>query len=324
MSMVLKEYRPTIAQLRTFVTIAEHGHFGTAAAHLGISQPSLSQALASLETGLGVQLIERSTRKVIITPVGRGLLPYAQAALESLETFVSHARGVHGALVGTLTVGMIPTLAPYVLPGFLRSAPDHLPDLQLQIVEDKTQHIQENLRQGKIDLAVIGTDYAGTGIVGRVLYTEEFVLVVPQNSPLAGRRDLTLEDLTDQDILLLDDGHCLRDQVLDLCRSADLMNDPRQNMTRAASLSTVIQLVAAGMGVTLVPLSAVATECQRPGLALATFDGSNVEAYRTIQMIHRTSSAGVEGYGTLCDLLTESYRQAAAQGRELIGGSLGD
>ncbi len=88
MSVVQREYRPTVAQLRTFVTIAEHGHFGTAASHLGISQPSLSQALAALEAGLGVQLIERSTRKVIVTPVGRGLLPYAQATLESLETFV--------------------------------------------------------------------------------------------------------------------------------------------------------------------------------------------------------------------------------------------
>lgn len=316
--MVLKEYRPTIAQLRTFVTIAEYAHFGSAAAHLGISQPSLSQALVALETGLGVQLIERSTRKVIITPVGRSLLPFAQATLESMDTFLSHARGIHGGLVGNLTVGMIPTLAPYVLPEFLKSAPEQVPDLQLQIVEDKTQHIQDSLRQGKIDVAVIGTKYEASGITGHELYTEDFVLVVSENNPLAGRRDLTLDELSDQNILLLDDGHCLRDQVLDLCRSADLLNDPRGSLTRAASLATVIQLVAAGMGVTLIPLSAVASECQRPGLALAIFDTNSVEAHRTVQMIHRTSAAPVEDYDALGDMLIEAYRQAAERGREVI------
>ena len=132
--MVQREYRPTVAQLRTFVTIAEHGHFGTAASHLGISQPSLSQALAALEAGLGVQLIERSTRKVIVTPVGRGLLPFAQATLESLETFVSHARGAHGGLVGSMAIGMIPTVAPYILPEVLHSVNDVAPELEPRIV----------------------------------------------------------------------------------------------------------------------------------------------------------------------------------------------
>ena len=117
--MSTKEYRPTLAQMRTFVTIAENKHFGTAANKLSISQPSLSQALVALENGLGVQLIERSTRKVIVTPVGEELLPYAKATLEAADTFLAHSRGANGTLSGPLTLGLIPTVAPYLLTWFI-------------------------------------------------------------------------------------------------------------------------------------------------------------------------------------------------------------
>lgn len=319
--MVQKEYRPTIAQLRTFATIAEFGHFGSAASHLGISQPSLSQALAALENGLGVQLIERSTRKVIITPIGRTLLPYAQTTLESLETFVSHARGANGGLVGTLSVGMIPTVAPYVLPDFLTAIPKIAPELSPRIVEEKTPHLMEGLRQGKIDVAVVGMPTDSSGLHSVDLYTEEFVLVVPQDSPLAGRRDLAVEELASVEILLLDDGHCLRDQILDLCRTVDMAKDPRRSLTRAASLSTVMQLVAAGFGSTLVPLSAVATECRREGIALATFSGGAVRAGRTIGLAYRSSSTRIDDYASLGEMIAGSYHAAAEQGREVLASS---
>ena len=136
--MTHKEYRPTIAQVRTFATIAEHGHFGTAAAHLGISQPSLSQALATLEQGLGVQLIERSTRKVIVTPMGRSLLPFAHATLESVDALVDHANSVKGGLGSALVVGMIPTIAPFLLPDFLRVLDEPQARDAPRIVEEKT------------------------------------------------------------------------------------------------------------------------------------------------------------------------------------------
>lgn len=322
--MSQREYRPTVAQLRTFATIAEYGHFGSAAEHLGISQPSLSQALAALETGLGVQLIERSTRKVIITPVGRALLPHAQTTLESLEAFVSHARGVHGGLVGDLAVGMIPTLAPYILPDFLHTVPDHIPDLQLQVVEDKTPHIMDRLRHGKIDVAIIGTNVEGHGVNMMDLYTEEFVLVVPQGHPFAGRRDLELSDLKELDMLLLDDGHCLRDQILDICRTVDMVNDPQRSLTRAASLSTVIQLVDAGLGVTLIPLSAVAAECERPGLSLASFKEGPARAGRTISMAYRASSARVDDYIALGEMIRTAYKTVIDRSQDVLERTLNE
>jgi len=316
--VVQREYRPTVAQLRTFVTIAEHGHFGTAASHLGISQPSLSQALAALEAGLGVQLIERSTRKVIVTPVGRGLLPFAQATLESLETFVSHARGAHGGLEGSMAIGMIPTVAPYILPEVLHSVHDVAPELEPRIVEEKSPLLIDALRQGKIDVAVLGMPGEGGGLNTVDLYTEEFVLVVPEGHPLAGRKDLAVDELKDVDLLLLDDGHCLRDQILELCRTVDMANDPRHSVTRAASLSTVIQLVSAGLGATLVPLSAVSVECQRPGIALATFAGGAVRAGRTIGMAYRSSSTRIDDYASLGEIVAQSFNHVAQESRRVL------
>ena len=319
--MVNKEYRPTIAQLRTFATIAEFGHFGSAASHLGISQPSLSQALAALENGLGVQLIERSTRKVIITPIGRTLLPFAQNTLESLETFVAHARGANGGLVGSLTIGMIPTVAPYLLPDFLTSLPQEAPELEPRIVEEKTHHLMDGLRQGKIDVALVGMPPDTAGLQTIELYTEEFVLVVDKSSPFAGRSDVTVDELADTELLLLDDGHCLRDQILEMCRTVEMTKDPRGSVTRAASLSTVMQLVSAGFGATLVPLSAVASECNRPGIALATFDGGAQRAGRTIGLVYRNSTTRHEEYVALGEMIAQSYREVAAHSRSFLSHS---
>lgn len=313
--MVHREYRPTIAQLRTFATIAEFGHFGSAASHLGISQPSLSQALAALEAGLGVQLIERSTRKVIITPIGRTLLPHAQATLENLDTFVSYARGAMGGLSGTLSVGFIPTVAPYVLPEFLNIIPDEAPELAPRIIEEKTPHLIDGLRKGNLDIAILGLPIDGAGLGTLELYNEEFVLVIPEGHKLAGRRDLSLSDIADVDMLLLDDGHCLRDQVLDLCRRVDMSNDPRNSLTRAASLSTVMQLVAAGFGATLVPLSAVAAECSRPGIALATFKGGAETAGRTIGLCYRNSSTRSEDFSALGNIIADSAEKVLTHSR---------
>lgn len=320
--MANKEYRPTVSQLRTFVTIAENGHFGTAAHRLGISQPSLSQALASLEQGLGVQLIERSTRRVIVTPVGTTLLPFAQATLDSLDAFVSHARGAQGGLVGPMNLGMIPTIAPFLLPAFLRRLPEAAPGLNPRIVEEKTEKLVDSLRHGGLDAAVIASPVSSAAVESIRLYDEEFILVTPPGHPFAGRRDLKIEDLEDIDMLLLDDGHCLRDQVLDICRSASIRRDPAQAVTRAASLSTIVQCVIGGLGCTLVPLSAVAAECDRPGLELATFDGGPATAGRTVSLCHRSSSNRAEDFAVIADTVARAYEVSATDGRRVLDSRL--
>ena len=144
-----KEYKPTLAQLRTFVTVAEQKHFVAAAGKLGISQPSLSQALAALETGLGIQLIERSTRRVIVTPTGEQLLPFAKATLEAADAFVSQARGAFGVLSGPLNIGIIPTIAPYILPTLLKLIAEEYPELEPRIVENQTDNLLQRLRDGQ-------------------------------------------------------------------------------------------------------------------------------------------------------------------------------
>ena len=295
-----KEYRPTLAQLRTFVTIAENKHFGTAAAKLAISQPSLSQALVALETGLGVQLIERSTRRVIVTPSGEALLPYAKATLDAAEAFLSYARGANGNLSGPLTIGMIPTIAPYILPNLLHLINAELPELEPRIVD------------GHIDLAVLAVPTDQPGLIEIPLYTEDFVVVVPHDHKLAGRDDLTIDALRGLNLLLLDDGHCLRDQVVDLCRSADFTPDNRNTaVTRAASLATVTQCVSGGLGSTLIPLSAVAAECQRDSLAIAQFNPA-VNASRTIGLVYRGSTSRTDEFATFGTLITRAYQDSIA------------
>lgn len=319
-----KEYRPTIAQVRTFATIAEHGHFGTAAAHLGISQPSLSQALATLEQGLGVQLIERSTRKVIVTPMGRSLLPYAHATLESVDALVDHAHSVKGGLGSALVVGMIPTIAPFLLSEFLRELDEPEHGEAPRIVEEKTHHLLSALRQGRIDVAVVGLPFDDAGLATIPLYEEEFVVVLPEGHPMAGRTDLRVSDLEDLDLLLLDEGHCLRDQVMDLCRRVNMSHDPRLAVTRATSLSTVVHLVAAGQGATLVPLSAVPSECQRPGIALATFAPDEEGAGRAVGIAHRSSSVRTEDYEELGRILKNSYQAVRETAVAELRASLGE
>ncbi|WP_211439040.1 hydrogen peroxide-inducible genes activator [Corynebacterium glutamicum] len=307
-----KEYRPTLAQLRTFVTIAECKHFGTAATKLSISQPSLSQALVALETGLGVQLIERSTRKVIVTPAGEKLLPFAKSTLDAAESFLSHAKGANGSLTGPLTVGIIPTAAPYILPSMLSIVDEEYPDLEPHIVEDQTKHLLALLRDGAIDVAMMALPSEAPGMKEIPLYDEDFIVVTASDHPFAGRQDLELSALEDLDLLLLDDGHCLHDQIVDLCRRGDI--NPISSttaVTRASSLTTVMQLVVAGLGSTLVPISAIPWECTRPGLATANFN-SDVTANRHIGLVYRSSSSRAEEFEQFALILQRAFQEAVA------------
>ncbi|MDO5031698.1 hydrogen peroxide-inducible genes activator [Corynebacterium sp.] len=314
-----KEYRPTLAQLRTFVTIAENKHFGTAASKLGISQPSLSQALVALEQGLGVQLIERSTRRVIVTATGEALLPYAKVTLEAADAFLSRARGADGVLTGPLTIGVIPTIAPYILPTLLGSISESYPDLEPRFVEEQTEHLLQKLRDGQIDLAIIALPSESPGMIEVPLYKERFAVVTDPEHPLAGRTDLTLSQLNNMELLLLDDGHCLRDQVLDLCRQAKINpSDATNAITRASSLTTILQLVMGGLGTTLVPESAIATECTHPELTVARF-APDVTAEREVGLVFRSSAARAEEFREFGGLVTAAFNSAVERSRALSG-----
>ncbi|MDI9918785.1 hydrogen peroxide-inducible genes activator [Rhodococcus sp. IEGM 1379] len=305
-------YQPSLSQLRAFVSVAEHRHFGTAAARLGVSQPTLSQALAALEAGLGVQLIERSTRRVLVTGDGQRLLGQAKVILEAAEGFVASAAGTGDHLAGLLRIGLIPTVAPYVLPTLLPALRDSMPAVVPRIIEDQTARLLDALRSGALDVALLALPAGAPGLIEIPLYDEDFVLVVPVEHGLAGRVDLTAEVLDELPLLLLDDGHCLRDQTLDLCRSVDA--HPLAGDTRATSLATIVQCVAGGLGVTLVPESAVAVESRRAELATATFAAP--APGRTIGLVFRSSSGRAEGFGQLADVV-----KSVAPGRQCVAGS---
>lgn len=308
-----KEYRPTLAQLRTFVTIAENKHFGTAATKLQISQPSLSQALVALEQGLGVQLIERSTRKVIVTASGEALLPYAKATLEAADAFLAHARGANGQLSGPLTIGIIPTVAPYILKDLLTYIHAEFPELEPRIVEDQTQRLTQKLRDGQIDVAIMALPVDAAGMHDIPLYTEQFHIVSHRDHPIAGRHDVQIEELKNLGLLLLDDGHCLRDQILDLCRAASLNPTEATNaVTSASSLTTIMQLVIGELGATLIPESAIATECHHPDLGLACF-APGISAQRTIGLVYRSSAARVAEFHQFGQLVTRAFNSARAR-----------
>ncbi|MET7769864.1 hydrogen peroxide-inducible genes activator [Nocardia sp. NPDC005366] len=291
-------YQPTLSQLRAFVAIAEYRHFGTAAARLSVSQPTLSQALAALENGLGLQLIERSTRRVLVTAAGMRLLPKATATLEAADRFVASAAG--DGLGGTLRMGIIPTVAPYVLPSLLPELRKRLPALHPQVIEDQTARLLDGLRTGVLDVALLALPTQAPGLVEIPLYDEEFVLVTPTGHDLAGRADISPAVLDALPLLLLDEGHCLRDQALDLCRSVDA-HPGAVGDTRAASLSTVVQCVAGGLGVTLIPRMAVAAETARASLDTAHFAAP--APGRTIGLVYRASTARTEDYEYLAAIV---------------------
>ena len=185
-----------------------------------------------------------------------------------------------------------------------------MPELEPRIVENQTESLLQRLRDGHIDVAVLATPTGATGVTEIPLYDEAFAIVTNPDNPLAGRGDLTLDALRDLELLLLDDGHCLRDQIVELCQLAEVDRSPgAQSATRAASLTTVVQLVVAGLGSTLVPMSAVATECARPGIAVAAF-ADGVEAKRTVGLVMRSSSRRQQEFTRLGELITRAFEKA--------------
>jgi LysR family transcriptional regulator, hydrogen peroxide-inducible genes activator len=299
--MTDKSYQPTIAGLRAFVAVAEKQHFGSAAKALGVSQSTLSQALSALEAGLGIQLVERSTRRVFLTTEGRALLAQAQAVIDAATAFTAAAAGSSDPLQGSIRLGLIPTVAPYILPTLLAGLDERLPGLTLRVIEDQTERLLTGLREGSIDAALIALPSEAGGMTEIPIYDEDFVLALPPGHPLAGRKRVQPTALAELPLLLLDEGHCLRDQALDVCRRAGVHAELAN--TRAASLATAVQCVAGGLGVTLIPQSAVQVETDRSRLELAYFAAPRPG--RRIGMVFRSSSGREGPYRQLAGVIGE-------------------
>lgn len=304
--MTDKSYQPTIAGLRAFAAVVEKRHFSAAASFLGVSQSTLSQALAALETGLGVQLIERSTRRVFVTTQGSQLLPRAQAVIEAMDAFTAAAAGESDPLRGGMRLGLIPTVAPYVLPTVLAGLARRLPTLTLRVVEDQTERLLTALREGALDAALIALPVEAAGITEIPIYDEDFVLALPPGHPLSGKRRVPTTALAQLPLLLLDEGHCLRDQALDICRKSGVQAELAN--TRAASLATAVQCVTGGLGVTLIPQTAAPVESTRSRLGLAQF--APPRPGRRIGLAFRGSSGRGESYHQIAGIIGELISSA--------------
>ncbi|MEH6376764.1 LysR substrate-binding domain-containing protein [Streptomyces sp. KLMMK] len=281
--------QPSLAQLRAFVAVAEHLHFRDAATALGMSQPALSGAVSALEDILDVQLLERTTRKVLLSPAGERLATRARTVLDAVAALMEEADAARAPFTGVLRLGVIPTVAPYLLPTVLRLVHDSYPDLDLQVHEEQTSSLLDGLTQGRLDLLLLAVPLGAPGVSEIPLFDEDFVLVTPRDHWLAERGDIPREALRELELLLLDEGHCLRDQALDICREAGRTTGAAVT-TSAAGLSTLVQLVGGGMGVTLLPRTALRVETER-NEQLATGHFADPVPSRRIALAMRTGAA---------------------------------
>lgn len=244
-----------LRDLQYLVAVAEHRHFGKAAEACFVTQPTLSTQLKKLETELGVELIERNPRQVILTSSGQRVVERARIILGETDRIRDIARRAKDPESGSIRMGLFPTLAPYLLPHVVPNLHDRFPNLELLLVEEKTEVVLQRLRDGQIDVAVLALPVDAAGLHQEFLFSEDFVLAVPADHPLAdteGPVDISV--LAGEPILLLEEGHCLRDQALEVCHLAGV---PERTGFRATSLETLRQMVAAGVGVTLLPQLAV-------------------------------------------------------------------
>ncbi|MFJ1752127.1 LysR substrate-binding domain-containing protein [Kitasatospora sp. NPDC088134] len=298
---------PTVSQLRAFAAVAEHRHFREAAAAIGTSQPALSGAVAALEEALGAQLVERTTRRVVITPLGERVAEHARRVLSALHALTEEAEAARRPFTGPLHLGVIPTVAPYLLPAVLRLVRDCYPDLELHVHEERTPSLLDGLAGGRLDLLLLALPAGGGTPVAEIpLFDEDFVLIVPPEHDLAGRTDVARDLLLDLDVLLLEEGHCLRDQALEICREAGA--DSAGGSTRAAGLATLVQLVAGGLGVTLLPATALDVETGRTD-RLAAVRFAHPAPGRRIGLAHRPGSARTGEYQRFAADLREALRE---------------
>jgi LysR family hydrogen peroxide-inducible transcriptional activator len=291
-----------LRDLRYFVALADTRHFGKAAERSFVSQPTLSAQIKKLETYLGVQLIERQPRKVTLTEMGARILPLARSILQESDEIVSLARNDHDPLSGKLKVALIPTIGPYLLPVVTRKLRKQLPRLKLMLYEYQTQPLLEKLRAGDIDLGILALPVPLDGLEARPLYDEDFTLAVPSNSPLAKRSSVKLDDLTGETLLLLEDGHCLRDQALDVCSRIDVKESEDY---RATSLETLRQMVAAGLGITLLPQLATRGPFGT-GQGLIVKEFSRPVPSRSVGAVWRKSTARTDAIKAVCDAIHSS------------------
>lgn len=295
-----------LRDLRYLLAVAEHEHFGRAAKACGISQPTLSVQVRKLEELLGVTLFERTSKTVAPTAACERLIGHARAAVAEAEAVLAVARTLRDPLAGRFRLGIIPTLAPYLLPLVFAPLREQLPALDLEPWEDQTAALLDRLRAHELDAALLATETDGPDLASRTLFDEPFIAAMPPEHRLAGRETVAEAELA-QDILVLADGHCLRDQALAACGHTGALG----GALRASSLPTLLNMVAAGYGTTLIP-GLASGAAQDAGLVLRPLA---VQAGRTVRIAWRVNfprQAAAEAVGQVIAARLRGFAEATA------------
>ena len=296
-----------LRDLRYLLAVAEHEHFGRAARACGVSQPTLSVQIRKLEELMGVALFERTSKTAAPTAACLQLIGHARDAVASAEAILATARNLRDPLAGRFRLGIIPTLAPYLLPLIFAPLREALPGLEVEPWEDQTTALLERLRAHELDAALLATEVDGPDLVSQALFAEPFLAALPPDHPLVGQAVITETDLA-RDILVLADGHCLRDQTMEACGQ-----DAVGGALRAASLSTLLNMVAAGYGTTLIP-GLAAGAAQDAGIVLRPLAARGGRTIRIAWRAHFPRRPAVEAVGEVIATRLRGFAEGAAAG----------
>lgn len=301
----------TLRQLRYFDTLVRLRHFGLAAEQCAVTQPALSTQIQDLERKLGIELVERRYKNIQLTPAGEVIARRAARILAEVEDLADFSRSLAEPLSGILRLGVIPSIAPYMLPPLLPVLRERYPSLDLHIRETQTQTLIGELTAGGLDLLLLALPVEQPDIETQALFEDRFLLAMPPGRAVAGPIKITPELVKNDRLLLLEEGHCLRDQALDFCqmRHADNIDT-----FGASSLSTIVQLVAGGMGLTLLPEMCLATETSNRNIALVRF--AQPEPSRLIGLAWRASSPRKRDFAALAALIGEIFAASENPGKD--------
>lgn len=294
----------TLKQLRYFEALSRHGHFGRAAEASAISQPALSQQIKEMEASLGIELFERQARQVRLSTLGEEFAVRAREILRSVDELVDLARASRQRLVGRLRIGIIPTVAPYLLPRIVSELSRSNPALDIRMRETVTPKLLTELAEGRLDTAILALPASEPSLQETPLFDEHFVLVRPLED--AGKPVPNREALKEMRLLLLEEGHCFRDQALSFCnmgatRARELMD--------GSSLSTLVQMVSAGIGITLIPEIAVPVETRSAAVSISRFEAP--QPSRRIGMVWRRTSPIARQLQDLSDIVRQAAERPA-------------
>jgi LysR family hydrogen peroxide-inducible transcriptional activator len=302
----------TLRQLRYLAALAKHGHFGRAAEACAITQPALSMQIRDLERTLGVAVVERRPGDVMLTDVGREIARRAEDMLTASRDLVDFARQRSGLLKGRLTLGVIPSLAPYLLPRILPHLQKRFPELRLELRETQTRQLVEDIKSGALDAAMLALPVGEPDIDAIVLFEDLFLLAVPSDDPRQEATRVAAEDIDQSRLILLEDGHCLRDQALAFCATArNRTAGAGRTAFGASSLTTVIQMVANGYGVTLIPQ--IAADVERRDDRVKFLRLQNPQPGRSIGLAFRRTSPRKADFAALGEVVTQSLDASPAK-----------